>query len=57
MCFLIFKEVSMKHYLFQGELKRYCVKCRSVFYKLDDMLVEFQNKLFFSTDGWEIFKY
>jgi len=50
MCFLILT-FSMKHYLFQEELKRYYDKCRCVFYKIYGMIVEIQRKLFFSTDG------
>jgi hypothetical protein len=44
MCFLNFWRVCLKHFLLPEEQTRYYDKCQYVFYKIADMLVEFQSK-------------
>ena len=47
MWFLIFKNVCMKHFLFQEELTRYYEKRKYAFYKISDLLVAFQRNFIF----------
>jgi hypothetical protein len=47
MCFLIFNNVCLKHFLFQEELTVYYDNCKYLFYKLLFVFDGFQRNLVF----------
>jgi hypothetical protein len=47
MCFLSLNNVCLKHFLFQAGLTRYYDNGNYAFYKIRDMLLEFQRNLIF----------
>jgi hypothetical protein len=48
MCFLIFKQISLKHLLFQEELTGYYDNSKYFFNEISEMFVRFQWTWFFS---------